>query len=109
MKKIIFFLFLFTSASAFSQTVADVVNGMIPQVNGIEGVLSIICYISGVGLGIKGLIKLKEVNESRGQLKLITPVLLLAAAGLLLALPTLLSVGTSFMGLEDGNNTGSQY
>ena len=60
----------------------------------VADVLAIIAYIAGVGFGIKAALKLKESNESKGQVPLSQPITLAIVAGMLLALPTMLSVAT---------------
>ena len=71
--------------------VTDTVKGQLPEV---ADVLAIVSYIAGIGLGIKAALKLKESNESKGQVPLSTPITLAVVAGALLALPTLLTVAT---------------
>ena len=64
------------------------------QMPGVSDVLSAVAYVSGIGFGIKGALKLKEHNESKGQTPLSAPITLFIVAGILLALPTMLSVAT---------------
>ena len=64
------------------------------QLPAVADVLSIIAYIAGIGFGIKAALKLKESNESKGQVPLSQPITLAIVAGVLLALPTLLSVAS---------------
>ena len=63
------------------------------QMPGIADVLSAVAYVAGVGFGIKSALKLKEHNESKGQVPLSQPITLAIVAALLLALPALLSTG----------------
>jgi hypothetical protein len=56
----------------------------------VTDILSILSYVVGVGFGIKGALKFKEHNETKGQTPISQPLVLLAVAGFLLSLPTLL-------------------
>ena len=49
---------------AFAQTtVADIANNFIPQLtNGVGPLLEAFSYVFGIGLSIKGILKLKEYN-----------------------------------------------
>ena len=73
------------------------------QLPGVSDVLSAVAYVAGIGFGIKAALKLKEHNESKGQVPLSAPITLFIVAGLLLALPTMLSVATE--SVFGGGNT----
>ena len=62
------------------------------QLPGVADVLQVISYILGVAFGIKAALKLKESNESKGQVPISQPITLAVIAGALLALPSLLKV-----------------
>ena len=64
------------------------------QLPEVVDVLAIISYIAGVGFGIKAALKLKESNETKGQVPLSQPITLVIVSGVLLALPTMLKVAT---------------
>ena len=71
--------------------ITDAVKDQLPEV---VDVLAIVAYIAGVGFGIKAALKLKESNETKGQVPLSQPITLVIVAGVLLALPTMLKVAT---------------
>ena len=71
--------------------ITDTVKDQLPEV---VDVLAIVAYIAGVGFGIKAALKLKESNETKGQVPLSQPITLVIVAGVLLALPTMLKVAT---------------
>lgn len=55
-------------------------------------VISIFSYLAGLAFGIKAALKLKEHNESKGQVPLSQPVTTAIVAAFLIALPSLLTV-----------------
>ncbi len=77
---------------AMAQGLNRVTGTVKDQMPGVVDILSAIAYIAGVGFGIKAALKLKEHNESKGQIPLSQPITLGIVAALLLALPTFLSV-----------------
>jgi hypothetical protein len=79
---------------AMAQGLDRITNPVKAQLPAVADVLSIIAYIAGVGFGIKAALKLKESNESKGQVPLSQPITLAIVAGVLLALPTMLSVAS---------------
>ena len=79
---------------AIAQGLNRITTPVKAQLPVIADVLAIIAYIAGVGFGIKAALKLKESNESKGQVPLSQPITLAIVAGVLLALPTMLSVAT---------------
>ncbi len=79
------------SGVASAQGINSVTTTLLGQMPGITDVLSAIAYIAGVGFGIKAALKLKEYNESKGQVPLSAPITLAVVAALLLALPTFLA------------------
>lgn len=55
--------------------------------------MSAIAYLGGVGMGIKGALKIKEWNDSKGRDSTLTQAMIpLLIAGMLLALPSVLQV-----------------
>lgn len=94
-------------AFAAGETVATVANKVIQSIDSMPGFLSALSYISGIVLGIKGILKLKEHNESKGQVKLVIPIVLIASSAMLLALPTLMTVGIQTV--HSGAGGGKEY
>ena len=106
MKKLILILPLYIFfSSANAQTVADVANGLIPQISEIPDVIAIVSYLAGVVCMIKAALKLKEANESRGQVKISGAIIFAIAAALFLALPTFVNTGIEFMGFDTGGQS----
>ena len=88
-------LALLVSDPAMAQAGLDKITAPIKtQLPGVSDVLSAVAYVSGIGFGIKGALRLKEHNESKGQVPLSAPITLFIVAGMLLALPTMLSIST---------------
>lgn len=109
MKKNIAFLILLlplTSFAASGQTVASIANSMMGQLPGVETLMVSMSYIFGIVLGIKGILKLKEHNESKGQVKLGVPIAMIVASALFLALPSTLKTGKDTLGLKGGTRSG---
>lgn len=77
---------------AQAQGVLTVTNGLLPQMGGIADLLSSLSYLAGIGFGIKAALKLKEHNESKGQVSISAPITMAVVAALLIALPSLLSM-----------------
>lgn len=78
---------------AMAEDLKGVTGRITGQMPGIAEVLSAVAYIGGVGFGIKAALKLKEHNESKGQVPLSQPITLGIVAALLLALPSFLTTG----------------
>lgn len=86
-------LTLATVEPAMAQVGLDkVTKNVTRQMPGIADVLSAVAYIAGIGFGIKAALKLKEHNETKGQVPLSQPMTLGIVAALLLALPSFLTV-----------------
>jgi intracellular multiplication protein IcmD len=105
--------YILFGSNAFAQTTdllgtTDQVRNQLP---GVADLISAASYLIGIGFGLKAALKLKEHNESKGQIPLSQPVTLAVVAALLLALPTLLSVsrnsvfgtGSQGSGLDGGD------
>lgn len=101
-KYILLLLSFFANVSVRAQTVADVVNGLIPQVNNLPGLVGAVCYVAGVGCMVKAALKLKEHSETKGQVKLTVPLAYFIGAGLLLIIPTLVNIGIEATGFDTG-------
>jgi hypothetical protein len=83
------------ASATYGQSVAGTgVDNLATNLKGtaksVTDILSIISYVVGVGFGIKGALKFKEHNETKGQTPISQPLVLLAVAAFLLSLPTLL-------------------
>ncbi len=88
---LVFALLTFGASSAMAATTAAMVTNFLAQSGGWSDVLSVIAYIAGIGFGIKAALKLKEHNESKGQVPISQPITMFIVAGLLIALPTFLT------------------
>lgn len=102
MKKVLKFLG-YAGVSALGFTVVEpaqaqglltVTTGLLPQMSSVADVLSSLSYLAGIGFGIKAALKLKEWNEAKGQVSIAAPITMAIVAGLLIALPQLLSVSS---------------
>lgn len=63
------------------------------QMGGIVNVISSVSYIIGVALGVKAALKMKESNESKGQVPISNAIVLALVAAVLLTLPSFLKTG----------------
>jgi len=96
-------------ATYADMTIGDVAAHIETQIPGILDVMEAAAYIGGIVLGIKGILKLKENNESKGKVPLTTPIMLILAAVFLLALPTVIDVGVTGLSLDSGTGTQGQF
>lgn len=117
-KNMIMFMTLMVGALLFlvapdvsAQGLNNVTGTLKSQFGGLAEVLSGISYIAGIGFGIKAALKFKEYSEDSQRNKLSVPIGLAAVAGILMALPTLLTtstesvLGTGYQGTTiDGSN-----
>ncbi len=119
-KKLLLLLSLFPilTLAATDKTVASIANSVAGNLPGLEDVMVSMSYIFGIVLGIKGILKLKEHNESKGQVKLGVPIVLIVAAALFLALPSTIETGKKTLGFTGatrdirsggGSSGGSSY
>lgn len=69
------------------------IEQFLPHMTAVEDVIETIAYIAGVFFVYKSILKFKENNESKGQVKLSSAILYFIAGGLLLSLPTVVSMG----------------
>lgn len=92
---LIFITMLNYSLASGCETVDCALNQLLPHLTSIEDVIGTIAYIAGVVFVYKAIIKFKEHNESKGQVKLSIAILYFVAGGLLLGLPTVISIGRS--------------
>lgn len=90
---------------AMAQGLNNITGTVKSQMPGVAEVLSAVAYVVGIGFGIKAALKLKEHNESKGQIPLSQPITLGIVAAILLALPSFLS--TAKEGVFGTGNTGT--
>lgn len=117
MKRIYFILLslLFPTISyAASNDVADMAGKITGQMPSLIMAMISITYIGGILAGIKGAIKLKEYNETKGQVKLAIPITYLIMSSFLVSIPstldslamTLYGEGASFASTFDSWSRG---
>ena len=83
---------LMAQPAAAAVTFQEVSNNIISSFQNIPGLLSIMCYITGIILVILGVIKIKEHMEKPDQTPLKEGATKLVVGGALLAVPFLLDV-----------------
>lgn len=98
MKKTLTLFIIFISIINFSfagtcETLDCSIEQFLPHLSAIEDVMGTLAYISGVFFVYKAILKFKEHNESKGQVKLSSAILYFIAGGLLLGLPTVITKG----------------
>ena len=94
---------------AEAQTVATVANTILGQIKSIPQTIGAISYVCGVFFGVMSAIKLKEHNESKGQVKLTAPIIYIIVSVLLLALPTFMNVGMETFGYDKASEATTKY
>lgn len=82
-----------TSLAATCGTLDCAIESILPHMSAGQDVIATIAYIVGVFFVYKSIIKFKENNDSKGQVKLTSAILYFVAGGLLLGLPTVISKG----------------
>ena len=87
-----FFSIIFV-APAHAQSIADIAKQVESQLPGVLNVIEGLAYVFGIGLSIKGVFKLKEYNESNGQIKLSQPMIIILCAIVLLTLGGTITAG----------------
>lgn len=105
MKKIIILLLLSLTTYAMAgncDTVDCMIEGFFPHVEAIRTLISTIAYVLGLVFVLKSLIKFKEHNESKGQVKITVALLYFIAGGLLLTLPTVVKLGQQTASVKSG-------
>ena len=109
MKKILFLFLYFVSLSVFAQTdktIGDLADYFTKSSDkNFIMLLGAISYIAGIYCAINGIIKLKDVNESKGQVKLKIPLTYLICAALFFGLPQLLETGPASLGLTKAESS----
>lgn len=94
-------------ASATDATVATIADHVVTELDSFPDAFAAISYVLGAVLGIKALLKFKENNESKGQVKLGIPIVMIIASALFLGLPTILKMGVDTLGYNQVQ--GSQF
>lgn len=93
---------------AGAQTIGTIVDNMFAsgQLMSISRIIEAIAYLGGIGLGIKAMYKLHDWNDSKGRnAKLSTALIYLVCSGLMLALPSIIKVGSeTFLGQSASQN-----
>jgi hypothetical protein len=93
------------SMNTFADSFASLVGNSTTQFAAGTNLISSIAYIAGIGFAFKGILKLKEHNESKGQVPLSNAIFLFLAAGCCLGLPTIVSASAT-TALGSGTRTG---
>ena len=103
----ILLLLTITSNAAYAQTLESVVNSFLDNqyLNNIGALMEAVSYVAGIFFLIKCVLKLKEHNESKGQVKFFIPVLYFVAAACFLALPTFVNTGIETFGFDQGGQS----
>lgn len=86
-----------------------VIDQLVPHITGLDGIMVGIAFLCGIGLTIKGILKLRDMSESKGQIKLSSALILILAGALLIALPQTIKVGKETLSLTGSNNSGATY
>lgn len=99
--KIIKFLTISTIAILTTNANAQTLNVLIDNImaNGhlfsVSRIIEGFVYLTGIGLGIKGIFKLNEWSESKGRnAKISTSLIYIVCAGLMMGLPSVINMGT---------------
>lgn len=85
-------------AAAFASAdtgIAKVIHGMADQFQAAAELLTTVSYLIGAGFAVQSALKFKEHNDNPQQVKLSRPITLALVAGLLLALPSWMTVVTT--------------
>ncbi len=92
----------FLTGNAFADDTGDtglarISTNVAAGLGSVVEVISIFAYLGGLAFGVKAALKLKEHNESKGQVPLSQPVITAVVAAFLIALPSLLNVAAETM------------
>lgn len=83
---------LSVSVDAYAQNFQNVTDNILNASASIPGLVSTVAYIAGLGLGVLGVLKIKDHVENPSQTPLKDGAIRLGAGGALLALPFLYTV-----------------
>ncbi len=76
--------------SAMAATTTAIVQNFLDQSGGWSDVLSVVAYLIGIACGIKAVFKLKEHNETKGDVSILQPNIMLLFLGIFISMPTLM-------------------
>lgn len=102
-------MFVAPVAFATGATVADIADTVVAEIAGIPDIIAAISYLIGVVCGIKALLKFKEHNESKGQVKISTGIILIVASAFFLGMPVLVKMGYETMGYQKAGQNIFKY
>lgn len=103
---------LSASPALAASNVGELAQSWVSQLSQFKAVIGVISYLAAFGIGMMGILKLKAAskNPNDPNNKVSTGLAYIAAAALLIALPTLLGVGvSSFFGSSSGTIDGSGF
>lgn len=95
------------AVAATGQTVASVANSVTGHLPSVSTLMVSLSYIFGIIFGFKSLLKFKEHNETKGQVKLVIPIVMFVASGLFLALPSVIKIGKETVGFTSSSSGGN--
>lgn len=90
--------------SSWAKDFKDVGGKVQEQFQSAADLISGGAYLGGAAFGVQAALKLREHSENPQQTRLSKPLTMGAISGMLLALPSFLSVGTDSMGLDQKNS-----
>lgn len=82
----------------------DSMSRLSSQTQSVADVLSGFSYLAGTGVGVRSALLFKDHNENPANTKLSKPLTHALVAGMLLALPSFLTVGADSTGLTQKNS-----
>jgi hypothetical protein len=92
-----------------AQTVATVANSVLNNIKSVPQLIGSISYVCGVALGVMSLLKFKEHNETKGQVKITSGIIYLLCSIILLSLPTVMNVGMETFGYDKAGQSTQKY
>ncbi len=87
------------SLAASGGDIGSMATNLTGQINSFKELLKSLSVVAGLGFGIGGLVKFKAHKDNPNQVPLSAPIVLLVVAAGLLALPSLLSMGATSLGM----------
>lgn len=82
-----------------ARTLDKVVACVFPQISNLQIMIMAVAYLGGIVLAFKGVMKLKEHHDKKGQMSIGIPIVMVVAGALLLALPTAMNFGMITLGI----------
>lgn len=83
-----------------AKTLDKVVECIFPQISNLQIMIMAVAYLGGIALAFKGVMKLKEHHDKKGQMSIGIPIVMVVAGALLLALPTAMNFGMITLGID---------